>query len=240
MFHFSRCAEWFYAKSLWWVIVCVLWGMRVKVIFPLLGWSSTNWRLVFSPLGALFEISWPWWYIFPSCTSSMVSVTEEALESHENYLNLSIFKIFLSFLGSFTLYTFKNQYVSIETKVLDFESVDQFWKNWYLLHFLKLIMYACVGLCAWVQIPEVARRGHWILWGWSYRLSWVIWHGSWELNSGFLKEQQALNWAIFPALKIDILMRLKFLNRAWHVLRFLLFFLKYSTFWCIIFLGVVI
>lgn len=239
MFHFSRCAEWFYAKSLWWVIVCVLWGMRVKVILPLLGWSSTNWGLVFSPLGALFEISWPWWYIFPSCTSSMVSVTEEALESHENYLNLSVFKIFLSFLGSFTLYTFKNQYVSIETKVLDFESVDQFWKNWHLLHFLKLIMYACVGLCAWVQIPEVARRGHWILWGWSYRLSWVIWHGSWELNSGFLKEQQALNWAIFSALKIDILMRLKFLNRAWHVLRFLLFFWNILLFG-VLFFGVVI
>lgn len=46
----------------------------------------------------------------------MVSVTEEALESDENYLNLSIFKIFLSFLGSFTLYTFKNRYVAIETE----------------------------------------------------------------------------------------------------------------------------
>lgn len=48
----------------------------------------------------------------------------------------------------------------------------------------------CVGMCMWVQIPKATRRGHWILWSWSY--IGVVSCSTRDLNSGPLQEQHVL------------------------------------------------
>lgn len=46
----------------------------------------------------------------------------------------------------------------------------------------------CVSVYHMHAAPKEARRGHWLLWDWSYRCLFGP-YGCWELNLGPLEEQ---------------------------------------------------
>lgn len=62
----------------------------------------------------------------------------------------------------------------------------------YFLNVFNFQVSVCMCVPEWAQVPGKARRGHPVLWGWSYSELWVSWHGSWELNSSLVQEQQLL------------------------------------------------
>lgn len=77
---------------------------------------------------------------------------------------------------------------------------------------IYFILYLCVCMHIFVQVPMDARRVHWNIWTRSCRWLWATQSGDWEPNSYSLEDQQTfltlshllihVEWALSPIIQL--------------------------------------
>lgn len=117
------------------------------------------------------------------------------------YFLLDLFKHFHCIIGwILVLRSLKYQNLQwptyIKYAVFTYNSLPPLWfKNIFII--FTLCVYACVCLCAWVQVSVESRKRCWVPWNWGNRRLWVL--GS-ELSSSTRGENLFSCWTISPAL----------------------------------------